>query len=81
MRRRVDLSRLPAAARYAVALAVVATVVGAVLLVRAGGGDDEPAGWYTAVVKVGAVALLVYLAGRLVWWVRSRARREPPGGR
>jgi membrane protease YdiL (CAAX protease family) len=82
MRRRVDLSRLSAPARYAVALAVLAAVVGIVLLVRAGGGGaDEPAAWYTVLVKVGAVALLVYLAGRLVWWARTRVRRQPPGGR
>jgi len=76
MRRRVDLRRLPALARYAVALAVLAVVVAIVLLVRPDTG--RPAGWYTAVVQVGAVALLVYLAGRLLWWIRGRVRRQPP---
>ncbi|MGW4063135.1 hypothetical protein ACWEGE_32960 [Amycolatopsis sp. NPDC004747] len=77
MRRRVDLRRLPAPARYAVALAVLAVVIAIVLLV--GPGTGRPAGWYSAVVSVGAVALLVYLAGRLLWWLRGRLRRQPPG--
>lgn len=82
MRRRVDLSRLSASARYAVALTVLAAVVGIVLLVRGnGGGHDQPSTWYTVLVKAGAVALLLYLAGRLVRWVRNGVRRRPPGGR
>jgi hypothetical protein len=74
-RRRVDFMRLPAIARYALALAILAVVVGLVLLVPGDHAGEEPAGWYTVVVRVGAVLLLLY-AG--IWMVRRvvKARRR-----
>jgi hypothetical protein len=65
-RRRVDLTRLPVAARYALALVVVALVVALVLVVAP--ADARPARWYTVLVRVGAVVALV--AG--VAWVVVR---------
>jgi uncharacterized membrane protein HdeD (DUF308 family) len=65
-RKRVDLTRLPVAARYALALGVVALVVGLVLVVAPTAA--RPARWYTVLVTVGAVVALV--AG--VAWVVVR---------
>jgi hypothetical protein len=73
-RRRVDFTTLPAVARYALALAVLAAVVALVLLAR-GNHQTSPASWYTAVVRVGAVLLLVYLAARLIQWLARAAKR------
>ncbi len=59
--------RLPAAGRYALALAIVAVVVGLVLVLRAGDNvTSEPPVWYAVVVRVGAVVLLAYGALSLV---------------
>ncbi|HKD97289.1 MAG TPA: hypothetical protein VKB69_06740 [Micromonosporaceae bacterium] len=71
-RRRIDLLRLPAAARYAIALAVLAVVV--LVAIAAAGGTNNAAGWYTVGVKIGAVVLLVALAGWLVWRIANRRR-------
>jgi len=71
----VDFTRWPAVWRYALALAAVAVVVAIVLLSGGDDADSEPAGWYTVVVRIGAVALLAYgvlwLGGRL-WKLRRR---------
>ncbi len=69
-RRKFDLTQLPAAARYAVAFAVLAVVVGLVMLTSRDDAPTQPAGWYTIVVRSGAVLLILYgaywLARRLV---------------
>jgi ABC-type nickel/cobalt efflux system permease component RcnA len=71
-RRRVDFTQLPTIARYALALTVLAVVVGVVVVVRGDDASDEPAGWYTVVVRVGAILLLVY-AG---FWLIRRVKRS-----
>lgn len=70
-RRRVDLTRLPAAARYALALAVLVLVTAVVLMVRGDETSMQPASWYTKVVWIGALALLLYA----VIWVIQRVAR------
>jgi hypothetical protein len=72
-RRRIDFSRQPTVARYAVALVVLAVVVGLVLLVLEDGTPAEPAGWYTVVVRVATVLLLLY---GLLWLARRLLRRR-----
>jgi peptidoglycan/LPS O-acetylase OafA/YrhL len=59
-RRRVDLTRLPAPARYALALVILAVVVTLALTVPGHHPATEPAGWYTIAIRVGAVLLLLY---------------------
>ena len=73
-RKRVDLSRLPPVFRYGLALAVVAVVVLIVIMVAP--PDAAPAGWYTVVVTVGALVVLVLGAG---WLLRHlwRAATKP----
>ena len=75
-RRRVDLTRLPAPARYALALVILAAVVTLALTVPGRHPATEPAGWYTIAIRVGAVLLLLYAGFRLVRYViRSRRQR------
>jgi uncharacterized membrane protein YozB (DUF420 family) len=77
-RKRFDLSDLPAAVRYPLALAVVAIVVVLVLAVTPSGAPV--AGWYRVLVTVGAVVVLVLGVG---WLLRralgalSRSHRRP----
>ena len=74
-RRRVDLTRLPAPARYTLALVILAAVVTLALTVPGGHPATEPAGWYTIAVRVGAILLLLYAGFRLVrHLLRSRRR-------
>lgn len=67
-RRRIDLSQLPAAARYAVAFAVLAVVIGLAMLTSSDDAPNQPAGWYTIVVRTGAVLLILYCA----YWLTRR---------
>jgi peptidoglycan/LPS O-acetylase OafA/YrhL len=71
-RRRIDLARLPAAARYTVAFAVLAVVVGLVMLTSSDDAPTQPAGWYTVVVRIGAVLLILYCA----YWLAQRLLRS-----
>jgi hypothetical protein len=64
-RRRVDLTGLPAPARYALALAVVAVVVALAVTVPGHYPAGKAAGWYPIVVRCGAVLLLAYGGFRL----------------
>ncbi len=70
-RRRIDFTRLPAVPRFALAFAVLAVVIGLVLLARRDSAPAQPAGWYTWVVRVGAVGLLLCTAA---WLVRQAIR-------
>lgn len=77
-RKRIGLSGLPAAVRYPLALAVVAIVVLLVLAVTPNGA--AVAGWYSVLVTVGAVVVLVLGVGwflRRALGARSRSRRQP----
>jgi hypothetical protein len=75
-RRRVDLTRLPAPARYALALVILAAVVTLALTVPGHHPATEPAGWYTIAIRAGAVLLLLYAGFRLVrYLIRSRRQR------
>jgi ABC-type nickel/cobalt efflux system permease component RcnA len=76
MRWRADLMRLPAWARYGIAFAVLAVVVGIVLLVRPDAASAQPATWYTVLVRIGGIALVAYVAGWLVWRAVRAARRR-----
>lgn len=73
-RKRVDLTRLRAAPRYALALAVVVIVVVIVELVRPTGA--QPAGWYDVLVTAGAVGLLTAGVGWVLLRVWRRLRRR-----
>lgn len=75
-RRRIDLTCLPAAARYAVALAVLVIVTAMVFTTRGDETSTQPASWYTAVVSIGAVALLLYGVIWLVLRVATFRRRR-----
>ena len=70
----MDLGTLPAPARYAIALAVVAAVVVIVVITRPSGA--QPSRWYDVVVTVGAIVLL--LVG-LALLVRLIVSPGPPG--
>jgi Na+/melibiose symporter-like transporter len=70
-RRRVDLMRLPAVWRYALALVVLAIVVALALLASGGDTSDQPSGWYGVVVRIGAIVLLAYCA----FWLGRRVAR------
>ena len=72
-RRRVDLGTLPAPARYAIALAVVAAVVVIVVITRPSGA--QPSRWYDVVVTVGAIVLLLVGLALLVRLIYRRVRR------
>lgn len=74
-RRRVDPARWPGAARYALALVIVAIVVWLVVAL-ADDGSREPAGWYAVVVTAGAVVLLILVIGTIVRTVISWLRRR-----
>jgi hypothetical protein len=68
-RRRVDLTRLPTPWRYALAFAGLAVGVALALLLGDGASDDgQTAGWYTVLVRIGAVLLLAYG----VFWIARR---------
>ncbi|GIG21422.1 hypothetical protein Cch01nite_21460 [Cellulomonas chitinilytica] len=73
-RRRVDLTRLPAWARYTLALVVVAAVV--LLVVNLPSSADAPADWYTTLVLVGAILLIVWCVGWVVVRVVRAVRRR-----
>jgi peptidoglycan/LPS O-acetylase OafA/YrhL len=75
-RRRVDLTHLPAWIRYAIALIVLAAVIAIVLVVR--GSGRHVAGWYSVVVRVGAVGLLIYLVAWAAWRITRRWRHGQP---
>ena len=75
-RRRIDLTHLPAWARYGLALVVVAVVV--LLVVRLPGSADEPADWYSTLVQVGAVLLICAGVVWVVVRVARVVRRRPP---
>jgi hypothetical protein len=75
-RRRVDLFRLPAATRNALALAVVAVVVALAWWV---GGDQPVPGWVSdGLIPALGWLVLALAAWRLVAWLRRRrgARRN-----
>jgi hypothetical protein len=76
MRRRVDFLGLPRWARYGLALVILAAVVGIVLLVRPDAGTAGPATWYTVLVRIGAVALLLFLLCWLGWRAARLVRRR-----
>jgi hypothetical protein len=75
-RRRVDLTRLPAPARYGLALVILAAVVTLALTVPGRHPANEPAGWYTFAIRVGAVLLLLYAGFRLVRYAITSWRRR-----
>ena len=80
VRRRVDLTRLPALLQVALAFCVVVAVVGIVLMVRADESTD-PATWYSVVVRIGAALLLVYAAFWLIRRVVSLHQDRHPTSR
>jgi peptidoglycan/LPS O-acetylase OafA/YrhL len=75
-RRRIDLTRLPAWARYVIALVVVAAVV--LLVVNLPGAAEQPADWYTTLVLVGAILLICWCVGWVAVRVARAVRRRPP---
>ena len=78
-RRRIDLTRLPAWARYSLALLVVGAVV--VVVAYLPSSAQSSADWYTILVFVGAILLIVgcvvWVAVRVVRAVRGRRRDDP----
>lgn len=69
--------RLPAVLRYSLALGVVAVVVAIVIAVTP--PASAPAAWYTVLVTVGAVVLLIGAVGwvlRRLWTRLSRSRKS-----
>ena len=75
-RRRVDLTRLPAPARYALALVILAVVVALALTAPASHSASGPAGWYTIIVRFGAVLLLLYAGFRLARYLLRTWRQR-----
>ena len=77
-RRRIDLTRLPAWARYSLALFFVGAVVLVVTYLPS--SAEAPADWYTILVFVGAILLIVgcvvWVAVRVVRAVRGRPRND-----
>jgi hypothetical protein len=65
---------LPAPARYALALGILVLVVGLVFAVTS--TDAAPADWYSVIVTVGAVVLLVWIGGRLLLRLVSVVNRH-----
>jgi Kef-type K+ transport system membrane component KefB len=81
-RRRVDFTRLPAPAQYALALVILAVVVTLAVTAPGSHSASEPADWYTVVVRVGAVLLLLYTGFRLARrLLRIRQQRASKSGK
>ena len=72
----MDFAHLPTPAKYALALAVVAVVVAVVLLVNGGHATKRPVGWYTLLIQIGAVLLLLFAFAWLAWHVARRSGRR-----